>query len=225
MLNKSNLLGLCCFIFGVGLTSSYFLFLHQPHFQTAKSQPVPHKSIIIKRTNGAPLNITNTGESVSNAGIVANNTENSNASVLVTKPYTHQIAILTNELELKAQQLKLVDQQLKLAQLDQLDFAKQLEEQFITEDENTQWSYEVETALLDFLITSDLSNAAQLNSIMCKQTLCKFSLVTDENNQQGHTQWREFNDKLRLMPWWQQFKLTSSNSTDTHIEFIVSTKE
>ncbi|WMS95113.1 hypothetical protein RB215_03360 [Pseudoalteromonas sp. HL-AS2] len=215
MLNKSNLLGLCCFILGVGLTSGYFLFLHSMPIQAQQSQPFPYKSIVIKQANDESLNSTD--EHV--------NPADGNSQAESIAPYTHKIATLTNELELKTKQLKRVEQALKLAQLDQLDFAKQLEEKFIAEDENSQWSYEVETALTDFLITSDLSNTAQLTSLECKQTLCKFSLVADKTNQQEHVQWRELNDKLALMPWWQQFKLTSSNSTDEQIDFIVSTKE
>ena len=58
MLNKSNLLGLCCFILGVGLTSGYFLFLHSMPIQAQQSQPFPYKSIVIKQANDESLNST-----------------------------------------------------------------------------------------------------------------------------------------------------------------------
>ncbi|MBH0057097.1 hypothetical protein I6F65_08995 [Pseudoalteromonas sp. SWXJZ94C] len=214
MPHKSNLFAIVLsFFMGVGLASGYFLHLYTPsNNKTAKSAHTD-QNIIIEVNSNKP------------AQKPFVNTERKAFQQPVEQEHVETISALSNELAVTKKQLKLTQQQLKQGRLEGADFTKQLDDKFDEESENTLWSFDVETALTDFLIVSDLSNNAQLNYITCKQTICKFELLADKNNEQGHAQWRELNDKLVTMPWWQQFKMTSSSSTDERIEFTVSTKE
>ncbi|MBH0019654.1 MULTISPECIES: hypothetical protein [unclassified Pseudoalteromonas] len=228
MSNKSNSLSmLLSFIAGVGLASSYFLFFNKISNDAYPQSENTRQNVTIKVSSNNKLSSHDvSNDSNLNSALI---TANQNATrQFVEQEYTQQISTLTDELAVKTKELKRAEQQLKstqLAQLDDVDFSKQLDEKFDNESENTQWSYEIETALTDFLITSNLSNSAQLSDLECKQTLCKFVIVAEQSNEQGHAQWRELNDKLTAMPWWQQFKLTTSSSNDEKIEFVVSIKE
>jgi len=211
---KSNLFAMILsFFVGVGLTSGYFLHLYEP-FNDKTAQFIHASQDVIIEVSG--------NKSVQKSPI---NTTTKALQQPLEKEYISKISALNNELSVATKQLKVAQQQLKRTRLEGTDFAKQLDEKFDSESENTQWSFEIETALTDFLIISDLSNTAQLSYLTCKQTICKFELLADKNNEQGHAQWRELNDKLATTPWWQQFKITSSSSNDERIEFIVSTKE
>lgn len=222
MLIKSNALAmLLCFVLGAALASSYFLFIgaSAPIVQAEVNTANPASSHLSAPTPSAYNN------TVVSAPSAVNNQAQRPLAGVNEQHYTQQIVKLTDELAMKTQQLQHNELQLRAAQRHGGDLAQQLGDVFSNEHENSQWSYELETALSDFLITSDLTHQAQLNYLTCKQTTCKFELVAEPHSQQGHIAWRELNDKLALMPWWQQFKLTASSATETHIEFIVSTKE
>lgn len=100
-----------------------------------------------------------------------------------------------------------------------------LQERFDEQQRNEQWAYQVETALQDFLLTSDLVSAPDIVIAECKTTVCKFKLVAPADNDEfDHIQWREFNDKLMNQEFWQQFKRTTSHSNDSELTLLMTTK-
>ena len=132
---------------------------------------------------------------------------------------------LNQRLEKKSIQLKQSQQQLKLNQSESVELDDELAIQFEQEADNLEWSYELEVALTDFLIINEFADSAELTALKCKQTICKFELTINQHAvNYGAKLWRELNDKLHLEPWWQQFKLSASQSNDARIEFTVSTQ-
>lgn len=106
------------------------------------------------------------------------------------------------------------------------DFEQVLLDKFEEQTRNEEWAYRTETALKDFLLTADLTVAPELVSAECKTSVCKFELVAPEDNDAfDHTQWRELNDKLVKQEFWQQFKASTSTSSDESFKLLLSTEQ
>lgn len=105
------------------------------------------------------------------------------------------------------------------------DFEQVLLDKFDEQTRNEEWAYRTETALQDFLITADLTITPELVSAQCKTSVCKFELVAPKDNDEfDHRQWRELNDKLVKQEFWQQFKTSTSSSSDDDLKLLLSTE-
>lgn len=137
-----------------------------------------------------------------------------------------RVAELEQQLVQQQSQTQQYKAQLTRAYTEPSDLQQELQQRFEQEPRNEQWAYNVETAVNDFLITADLAITPILESGECKTTVCQFELVAPEGEPDfDHTAWRELNDKLIKQPWWQQFKTSTSHSSDSHYRFVLSTQQ
>lgn len=220
-MNNELIARLLAFIAGVLLTASYFILtdnadskriqapVHTPVLPATESGQ-SHEQQVISRIPAA-----------SNENIILPETETSQTPLELAA----QITELKQQLAKQQSQTQHYKAQLIQAHNKPSDIQKELQQRFEQESRNEQWAYNVETAVDDFLITADLAVAPILTSGECKTTICKFELVAPEDSPNfDHTAWRELNDKLIKQPWWQQFKMTTSQSSDNHYSFVVSTE-
>ena len=105
------------------------------------------------------------------------------------------------------------------------DFEKVLRDKFEKQTRDEEWAYRTEMALQDFLLTADLAIMPDIVSAKCKTTVCEFELAAPADNDTfGSAQWRELNDKLMKQEFWQQFKSTTSTSSDSELKLLLSTE-
>ncbi len=213
MIYKSNFVAmLLCFSSGVALASGYFLFFKD----STRVSSAPKQAVISSantQVNNQPTTLQGLVQ-VNKAQVADQQTQ-----------LAQHVVELNQRLEKKSIQLKQSQQQLKLNQSESVELDDELAIQFEQEADNLEWSYELEVALTDFLIINEFADSAELTALKCKQTICKFELTINQHAvNYGAKLWRELNDKLHLEPWWQQFKLSASQSNDARIEFTVSTQ-
>lgn len=219
-MNDQLIARLLAFMAGVLLTASYFILTDNNSLpETSRVKQVTlQQASEIKQHSQQAVNLPSEA--------VANPTYNNPPT---EKPSPEQLQAEVTQLEeqltQQQSQIERYKSQLKRAYEKPSDLQQELQQRFEQESRNEQWAYNVETAVNDFLITADLAVTPTLKSGECKTTICMFELLAPENDPDfDHTTWRELNDKLIKQPWWQQFKMTTSQSSDGHYSFVVSTE-
>ena len=132
-----------------------------------------------------------------------------------------QVQQLKRELLQQQKLVKAYEQQLQAPS----DFEQALLDKFTEQSRNEEWAYRTETAMKDFLQIADLGITPELVSAQCKSSVCKFELAAPKDvDDFDHTQWRELNDKLVQQDFWQQFKVSTSKSSDRDFSLLLSTE-
>ncbi|KKK74728.1 hypothetical protein LCGC14_2880880, partial [marine sediment metagenome] len=136
-------------------------------------------------------------------------------------PLEEQVTQLKQQLAEQKATLKSVLKQMRGPS----DFEKVLRDKFEKQTRDEEWAYRTEMALQDFLLTADLAIMPDIVSAKCKTTVCEFELAAPADNDTfGSAQWRELNDKLMKQEFWQQFKSTTSTSSDSELKLLLSTE-
>ena len=225
-MNKNSLLALGIgFIAGVGLTWSYF--------NAASSHPESVKSQLSYEKQQKLHTEQQSNEVLSNADSVVPeqvaNTEPAEDTsptdlepqMLDELPLEEQVTQLKQQLAEQKATLKSVLKQMRGPS----DFEKVLRDKFEKQTRDEEWAYRTEMALQDFLLTADLAIMPDIVSAKCKTTVCEFELAAPADNDTfGSAQWRELNDKLMKQEFWQQFKSTTSTSSDSELKLLLSTE-
>ena len=227
-MNKNSLLTLGIgFIAGVGLTWGYFNFtpnnlepvklqqsnalLQKTHAQQPKSSKVVANKVIPAVTEQAV-------SLEQNENITSTAFEPQEIDEL---PLEEQVVQLKQQLAEQKSTLKSVLKQMRGPS----DFEQVLRDKFDEQVRDEEWAYRTEMALQDFLLTADLSIIPDVVSAKCKKTVCEFVLAAPiDNDTFGNAQWRELNDKLMEQEFWQQFKSTTSTSSDSELKMLLSTE-
>jgi len=219
-MNNELITRLLAFMAGVVLTASYFILTDS--IDSQRAQVIPHAPASLSSdSDQSSQQQANVKPIVLAEDIARPESESSQASAELAA----QITELKQQLAQQQSQTQQYKAQLTRAYNEPSDLQQELQDRFEQEPRNEQWAYNVETAVNDFLITADLAIAPILESGECKTTICKFKLLAPEDSSNfDHTTWRELNDKLIKQPWWQQFKMTTSQSSDGHYSFVVSTE-
>lgn len=225
-MNKNSLLALGIgFIAGVGLTWSYFN-AASSHPESVKSQPSyekqqkPHTE---QQSNEVLSNADSVvPEQVASIGPAEDTpTTNSETQMLDELPLEEQVTQLKQQLAEQKAALKSVLKKMRSPS----DFEQILRDKFEKQTRDEEWAYRTEMALQDFLLTADLSIIPDVVSAKCKKTVCEFELAAPTDNDRfGNAQWRELNDKLMEQEFWQQFKSTTSTSSDSELKMLLSTE-
>ncbi|TMO78801.1 hypothetical protein CWC16_14445 [Pseudoalteromonas sp. S3776] len=225
-MNKNSLLTLGIgFIAGVGLTWSYFNLVSSDaspaklqHANTKQQAPVVQPP---KGSDATTKPVVPAAPEQSAALVQKDNPPNPDPQPLDELSLEEQVAQLKQQLAAQKTLMKNAVQQLR----DPSDAQAVLQTQFDEQTRNEEWAYQTETALQDFLLTSDLSAIPEIVSAACKTTVCKFELAAPTDNDSfDHTQWRELNDKLMKQEFWLQFKRTTSTSSDTELTLFMATE-
>ncbi len=225
-MNKNSLLALGIgFIAGVGLTWSYFN-AASSHPEPIKSQPSYEKQQKLHTEQQSNEVLSNADSVVPEQ--VANTEPAEDTSptdlepqMLDELPLEEQVTQLKQQLAEQKATLKSVLKQMRGPS----DFEKVLRDKFEKQTRDEEWAYRTEMALQDFLLTADLAIMPDIVSAKCKTTVCEFELAAPADNDTfGSAQWRELNDKLMKQEFWQQFKSTTSTSSDSELKLLLSTE-
>ncbi|MEM5513140.1 hypothetical protein WNY79_09605 [Pseudoalteromonas sp. AS84] len=225
-MNKNSLLALGIgFIAGVGLTWSYFN-AASSHPESVKSQPSYEKQQKLHTEQQSNEVLSNADSVVPEQ--VANREPAEDTSptdlepqMLDELPLEEQVTQLKQQLAEQKATLKSVLKQMRGPS----DFEKVLRDKFEKQTRDEEWAYRTEMALQDFLLTADLAIMPDIVSAKCKTTVCEFELAAPADNDTfGSAQWRELNDKLMKQEFWQQFKSTTSTSSDSELKLLLSTE-
>ena len=225
-MNKNSLLALGIgFIAGVGLTWSYFN-AASSHPESVKSQPSYEKQKKLHTEQQSNEVLSNADSAVPEqvASIEPAEdtpTTNSETQMLDELPLEEQVTQLKQQLAEQKAALKSVLKKMRGPS----DFEQILRDKFENQTRDEEWAYRTEMALQDFLLTADLSIIPDVVSAKCKKTVCEFELAAPTDNDTfGNAQWRELNDKLMEQEFWQQFKSTTSTSSDSELKMLLSTE-
>ena len=225
-MNKNSLLALGIgFIAGVGLTWSYFN-AASSHPESVKSQPSYEKQKKLHTEQQSNEVLSNADSAVPEqvASIEPAEdtpTTNSETQMLDELPLEEQVTQLKQQLAEQKAALKSVLKKMRSPS----DFEQILRDKFENQTRDEEWAYRTEMALQDFLLTADLSIIPDVVSAKCKKTVCEFVLAAPiDNDTFGNAQWRELNDKLMEQEFWQQFKSTTSTSSDSELKMLLSTE-
>lgn len=225
-MNKNSLLALGIgFIAGVGLTWSYFN-AASSHPESVKSQPSYEKQQKLHTEQQSNEVLSNADsvvpEQVASIGPAEDTpTTNSETQMLDELPLEEQVTQLKQQLAEQKAALKSVLKKMRSPS----DFEQILRDKFEKQTRDEEWAYRTEMALQDFLLTADLSIIPDVVSAKCKKTVCEFELAAPTGNDRfGNAQWRELNDKLMEQEFWQQFKSTTSTSSDSELKMLLSTE-
>ncbi|MBB1331293.1 MULTISPECIES: hypothetical protein [Pseudoalteromonas] len=225
-MNKNSLLALGIgFIAGVGLTWSYFN-AASSHPESVKSQPSYEKQKKLHTEQQSNEVLSNADSAVpeqvaSIEPAEVSPTTNSETQKLDELPLEEQVTQLKQQLAEQKAALKSVLKKMR----DPSDFEQILRDKFENQTRDEEWAYRTEMALQDFLLTADLSIIPDVVSAKCKKTVCEFELAAPTDNDTfGNAQWRELNDKLMEQEFWQQFKSTTSTSSDSELKMLLSTE-
>ncbi|WP_404338448.1 hypothetical protein [Pseudoalteromonas mariniglutinosa] len=216
--DKNVVLLLLAFFCGVAVTSGYVYLtaqLAESALTAVKNAPLTSGSLL---NNIEPRNQSPAFEVVNTASLTAKGRQ---LPIAIDKIQTleTQLSVLKSELAVQRQLAHNYQLQLQTSS----DFQQTLLTQFDQQRRDHEWAFQVETALNDFILTADLSIKPDVVNAECKSTVCKFQLTAPQGNDNfNHHHWREFNDKLIQQTFWQQFKSTTSNSTDTALSILVS---
>ena len=225
-MNKNSLLALGIgFIAGVGLTWSYFN-AASSHPESVKSQPSYEKQQKLHTEQQSNEVLSNADSAVpeqvaSIEPAEVSPTTNSETQMLDELPLEEQVTQLKQQLAEQKAALKSVLKKMRGPS----DFEQILRDKFENQTRDEEWAYRTEMALQDFLLTADLSIIPDVVSAKCKKTVCEFELAAPTDNDTfGNAQWRELNDKLMEQEFWQQFKSTTSTSSDSELKMLLSTE-
>jgi len=225
-MNKNSLLALGIgFIAGVGLTWSYFN-AASSHPESVKSQPSYEKQKKLHTEQQSNEVLSNADSAVpeqvaSIEPAEVSPTTNSETQMLSELPLEEQVTQLKQQLAEQKAALKSVLKKMRSPS----DFEQILRDKFENQTRDEEWAYRTEMALQDFLLTADLSIIPDVVSAKCKKTVCEFELAAPTDNDTfGNAQWRELNDKLMEQEFWQQFKSTTSTSSDSELKMLLSTE-
>ncbi|EGI74370.1 hypothetical protein PH505_ah00900 [Pseudoalteromonas distincta] len=225
-MNKNSLLALGIgFIAGVGLTWSYFN-AASSHPESVKSQPSYEKQKKLHTEQQSNEVLSNADFAVpeqvaSIEPAEVSPTTNSETQMLDELPLEEQVTQLKQQLAEQKAALKSVLKKMRSPS----DFEQILRDKFENQTRDEEWAYRTEMALQDFLLTADLSIIPDVVSAKCKKTVCEFELAAPTDNDTfGNAQWRELNDKLMEQEFWQQFKSTTSTSSDSELKMLLSTE-
>ncbi|MBB1288696.1 hypothetical protein H5085_07210 [Pseudoalteromonas sp. SR43-6] len=225
-MNKNSLLALGIgFIAGVGLTWSYFN-AASSHPESVKSQPSYEKQQKLHTEQQSNEVLSNADSAVpeqvaSIEPAEISPTTNSETQMLDELPLEEQVTQLKQQLAEQKAALKSVLKKMRGPS----DFEQILRDKFENQTRDEEWAYRTEMALQDFLLTADLSIIPDVVSAKCKKTVCEFELAAPTDNDTfGNAQWRELNDKLMEQEFWQQFKSTTSTSSDSELKMLLSTE-
>ena len=225
-MNKNSLLALGIgFIAGVGLTWSYFN-AASSHPESVKSQPSYEKQKKLHTEQQSNEVLSNADSAVpeqvaSIEPAEVSPTTNSETQMLDELPLEEQVTQLKQQLAEQKAALKSVLKKMRSPS----DFEQILRDKFENQTRDEEWAYRTEMALQDFLLTADLSIIPDVVSAKCKKTVCEFELAAPTDNDTfGNAQWRELNDKLMEQEFWQQFKSTTSTSSDSELKMLLSTE-
>ena len=225
-MNKNSLLALGIgFIAGVGLTWGYFN-AASSHPESVKSQPSYEKQQKLHTEQQSNEVLSNADSAVAEqvASIEpaeVSPTTNSETQMLDELPLEEQVTQLKQQLAEQKATVKSILKQMRGPS----DFEQILRDKFENQTRDEEWAYRTEMALQDFLLTADLSIIPDVVSAKCKKTVCEFELAAPTDNDTfGNAQWRELNDKLMEQEFWQQFKSTTSTSSDSELKMLLSTE-
>ena len=225
-MNKNSLLALGIgFIAGVGLTWGYFN-AASSHPESVKSQPSYEKQQKLHTEQQSNEVLSNADSAVPEQVASIEPTEdtpttNSETQMLDELPLEEQVTQLKQQLAEQKAALKSVLKKMRSPS----DFEQILRDKFENQTRDEEWAYRTEMALQDFLLTADLSIIPDVVSAKCKKTVCEFELAAPTDNDTfGNAQWRELNDKLMEQEFWQQFKSTTSTSSDSELKMLLSTE-
>lgn len=225
-MNKNSLLALGIgFIAGVGLTWGYFN-AASSHPESVKSQPSYEKQQKLHTEQQSNEVLSNADSAVpeqvaSIESAEVSPTTNSETQMLDELPLEEQVTQLKQQLAEQKAALKSVLKKMRGPS----DFEQILRDKFENQTRDEEWAYRTEMALQDFLLTADLSIIPDVVSAKCKKTVCEFELAAPTDNDTfGNAQWRELNDKLMEQEFWQQFKSTTSTSSDSELKMLLSTE-
>ncbi|KAA1163208.1 hypothetical protein [Pseudoalteromonas distincta] len=225
-MNKNSLLALGIgFIAGVGLTWSYFN-AASSHPESVKSQPSYEKQQKLHTEQQSNEVLSNADSAVpeqvaSIEPAEVSPTTNSETQMLDELPLEEQVTQLKQQLAEQKATVKSILKQMRGPS----DFEQILRDKFENQTRDEEWAYRTEMALQDFLLTADLSIIPDVVSAKCKKTVCEFELAAPTDNDTfGNAQWRELNDKLMEQEFWQQFKSTTSTSSDSELKMLLSTE-
>ncbi|MBH0029355.1 hypothetical protein I6F10_00170 [Pseudoalteromonas sp. SWYJZ98] len=224
-MNKNSLLALGIgFIAGVGLTWSYFN-AASSYPESVKSQPSYEKQKKLHTEQQSNEVLSNTGSAPEQVASIepaeVSPTTNSETQMLDELPLEEQVTQLKQQLAEQKAALKSVLKKMRSPS----DFEQILRDKFENQTRDEEWAYRTEMALQDFLLTADLSIIPDVVSAKCKKTVCEFELAAPTDNDTfGNAQWRELNDKLMEQEFWQQFKSTTSTSSDSELKMLLSTE-
>ncbi|MCQ8879045.1 hypothetical protein NQT69_13625 [Pseudoalteromonas shioyasakiensis] len=220
MMKNSLLSLLLAFIAGAALASGYFLFTEptssQPltgleHIQSTSK--VPRQTVEVAQIT--TLSATKTAKPQVD---MQKNTDTAASN----EQLEQQVKELKQALAVQQAAVKRYQKQLQAPS----DFEQVLLDKFAEQARDEDWAYRTEAALQDFLLTADLTVTPELVSAECKTSVCKFELAAPEGEEEfDHTQWRELNDKLVKQAFWQQFKTSTSTSSDTDFKLLLSTEQ
>ncbi|GAA60763.1 hypothetical protein P20652_2630 [Pseudoalteromonas sp. BSi20652] len=225
-MNKNSLLALGIgFIAGVGLTWSYFN-TASSHPESVKSQPSYEKQqklhteqqsneVLINADSAVPEQVASIEPAEDTP------TTNSETQMLDELPLEEQVTQLKLQLAEQKATVKSILKQMRGPS----DFEQILRDKFENQTRDEEWAYRTEMALQDFLLTADLAIMPDVISAKCKKTVCEFEFAAPTDNDTfGNDQWRELNDKLMKQEFWQQFKSTTSTSSDSELKILLSTE-
>ncbi|MBH0068425.1 hypothetical protein [Pseudoalteromonas sp. NZS100] len=225
-MNKNSLLALGIgFIAGVGLTWGYFN-AASSHPESVKSQPSYEKQQKLHTEQQSNEVLSNADSAVpeqvaSIEPAEVSPTTNSETQMLDELPLEEQVIQLKQQLAEQKATVKSILKQMRGPS----DFEQILRDKFENQTRDEEWAYRTEMALQDFLLTADLSIIPDVVSAKCKKTVCEFELAAPTDNDTfGNAQWRELNDKLMEQEFWQQFKSTTSTSSDSELKMLLSTE-
>lgn len=215
------------FVAGASLTWGYFNFFAAAPKKFVITDVEHQQPSIVQHKKNDAAKVAGKTHSV-----VANNAATSKEvgevdSNLIASSSVDELPLEAQVVELKKQ---LVEQKATMNRvLKQLrapsDTEAVLQDKFDQQTRNDEWAYNTETALQDFLLTSDLKAIPAVVSAQCKTTVCKFELAAPPDNDAfDHTHWRELTDKLMKQEFWRKFKTTTSTSNDSEFILLVSTE-
>ncbi|WP_394192347.1 hypothetical protein [Pseudoalteromonas atlantica] len=217
MIKNSPLSLLLAFIAGVIIASGYFLLIAPFDQNTDKK----HIQSISKASTSTPAPVQTVALAVTEIPDQQTLTDNNDTS-RSAEQLQQQVVELKRELATQKAAVKSYQKQLQGPS----DFEQMLLDKFDQQNRDEEWAYRTEVALQDFLITADLTITPELVSAECKTSVCKFELVAPQGNEEfDHRQWRELNDKLVKQAFWQQFKTSTSTSSDESFKLLLSTEQ
>ncbi|MBB1293190.1 MAG: hypothetical protein ACJAVX_003686 [Pseudoalteromonas rhizosphaerae] len=212
---------LLAFITGVVLTWSYFALSSDEAapVTTTQTQVLEQEvKIMPASTVAAELDTVSQSQQVTD---ITSSAQDTSAQTTDEQTLEQQVQQLKRELLQQQKLVKAYEQQLQAPS----DFEQALLDKFTEQSRNEEWAYRTETAMKDFLQIADLGITPELVSAQCKSSVCKFELAAPKDvDDFDHTQWRELNDKLVQQDFWQQFKVSTSKSSDRDFSLLLSTE-
>ncbi|MFY8285571.1 hypothetical protein AAEU31_18910 [Pseudoalteromonas sp. SSMSWG5] len=148
---------------------------------------------------------------------------NSDSSVAVSKSELEQQVA---ELKLQVENQQAVIASYRSSAIPPQQINSHLEDLYTLLEEQSRdeaWAYQIETAMSDFLIMTDLPVQPELSISRCKSSVCQFKLLQPEGvDELPSHYWRNMTDKMVEQSWWKQFKFTSTTSSDDSLTIIAS---